>query len=97
MKEPRKSALKEAEKIVYGNREQTYGDPAANFKRIAKIWSVIFGIEVTVEQVGWAMVGLKIAREVNAVHEDNLIDAIGYLALIDRIRGIPPSGNENKP
>ena len=82
----RPSALDQAVQIVHGDREATYGHPAANLNRIAKIWSVIFEKKVTAEQVAWAMVGLKMSREVNKVDEDNLTDAIGYLALIDRCR-----------
>ena len=82
----RESALDKAKEIVWGDREKTYGDPGINLERIALGWSVIFGVEVTAEQVAWAMVWLKTAREVNAVSEDNLVDAVGYLALIDRIR-----------
>ena len=76
----------EAAGIIYGEREQTYGNPGQNFERIAAIWSVIFGVEVTVEQVGWAMVGLKMAREVHRSKDDNLVDALGYLMLLDRIK-----------
>ena len=76
----------EAAGIIYGEREQTYGNPGANFERIAAIWSVIFGAEVTPQQVGWAMVGLKMAREIHKAKDDNLVDALGYLMLLDRIK-----------
>jgi Domain of unknown function (DUF6378) len=82
-----KTTLKQAEEIIYGDREKTYGHPSKNLDKIAKIWSTIFGIEVTIEQVCWAMVGLKMARASNPSSGrviDNEVDAIGYLALIDR-------------
>lgn len=75
-----------ATEIIYGDREQTYGHPSVNLDRISKIWSVIFGHEVTIEQVAWCMVGLKMAREVNKKSDDNIVDALGYLMLIDRCR-----------
>lgn len=79
-------ALDIAEKIVYGDREEAYGNPAVNFERISKIWGVILGREVTTEQVAWMMVGFKMSREVNRSSEENLVDAIGYLLTIDRVR-----------
>lgn len=74
-----------AKEVIYGDREKTYGHPSVNLEKIAKIWSVIFGIEITADQVCWAMVGLKMARATNGDrYLDNEIDAIGYIALIDR-------------
>ena len=84
--QPYISALDKARAIVNGDREESYGHPRDNFDRIARIWSVILGIDVTPEQVGWCMVGLKAARDVNRPHVDNIVDAIGYLACIERIR-----------
>jgi hypothetical protein len=78
----------EARRVIYGDREETYGHPSANLDRIAKIWSVIFGVDVTPEQVCWAMVGMKMAREVNAKKDDNIVDSFGYLMLIERVREV---------
>jgi len=88
MKPEQQTAVAEAQAIVYGNREEIYGPPGETLERTAQIWSVIFGVPVTAEQVCWAMVGLKMAREVNATKRDNLVDALGYLMLIDRIREV---------
>lgn len=82
--------LKEAESIIYGDREQTYGKPGINLERIAGQWALYlqqkFGIEVslTAEDVCWMMVDLKKCRQMNADKRDNLVDAAGYLALIER-------------
>lgn len=76
----------EANQIVYGDREQTYGDPGANLRRIATLWSVIFGVPVTVDQVCLAMVQLKIARELHKPSRDNIVDSHGYLMLMERVR-----------
>jgi hypothetical protein len=87
-----KTTIEQAQEIIYGDREKTYGNPSENLDKIAKIWETIFGIPVTKEQVCWAMVGLKMARASNPNaerHKDNEIDAIGYLALIDRINVCP--------
>ena len=43
---------------------------------------------MTPEQVGLAMAWLKIAREAQGGKKrDNLVDGIGYLALVDKIKG----------
>jgi hypothetical protein len=82
-----KTTIEQAQEIIYGDREKTYGHPSLNLQKITTIWETIFGIPVTVDQVCWAMVALKMARASNPNanrHKDNEIDAIGYLALIDR-------------
>ena len=78
--------LEEAQRLIYGDRNKTYDHPIENFDRIARIWSVIFGIEVTAEQVGLAMVGVKIAREAYMPKRDNLVDGAGYFGTIAMIQ-----------
>ena len=78
--------LEEAQRLITGDRNQTYDHPIENFNRIARIWSVIFGIEVTEEQVGLAMVGVKIAREAYMPKRDNLVDGAGYFGTIAMIQ-----------
>ena len=77
--------LDEAKSIVYGDREQTYGHPNINFKRIADLWSVIFEHPVTPEQVAWAMIATKMARDMQAKKRDNLVDTAGYAATLERM------------
>ena len=86
------SILEEANAIIYGDREQTYGHPAKNLEAIALFWSVYLfnkynvDIDLTAEDVCWMMVDLKKARQVNQHKRDNLVDAAGYVALIERIK-----------
>ena len=79
------SILKEADRIVNGPRQDNYGHPSINFKRIASIWSVILGCEVTERQVGWMMVGLKMARDIQVPTVDNLVDTAGYAETIHKL------------
>jgi hypothetical protein len=74
----------EAIGIVYGDREETYGDPSKNFRTIAQLWSGIFGVEVGIKQVALAMIALKMSRELNAHKRDNLVDIIGYALAYQR-------------
>lgn len=76
----RKVCLDEAARIVAGDRDVQYGGPEDNFLRIAKIWSVILGIEITTEDVAMMMVGVKVARYANksGFQPDTWIDIAGY-------------------
>lgn len=80
---PRIDALREAARIIAGDRDVQYGAPEDNLGRIAKIWSVIFGIEITTQDVAMAMVGLKMARYVNksGFQPDTWIDIAGYAGI----------------
>lgn len=82
------SVLREAEAIIYGDREQTYGDPSKNLKRIAALWDTYLDREITADDVANMMILLKIARLMNSPgHRDSLIDICGYTALVERIHG----------
>lgn len=81
--------LEEAQRIVYGDREQLYDDPNRNFVRIAALWNA-YGESrkdgpLTPADVGWMMVLVKMAREMNVETRDNRVDAAGYIACVDRI------------
>jgi hypothetical protein len=76
----RVEALREAAKIIAGDRDAQYGGPEENFARIAKVWSMILGVEVSNEDVAMMMIGLKVARYANksGFHADTWIDIAGY-------------------
>jgi len=79
--------LDEAKEIIYGDREKTYGHPSVNLDNIAKFWSVYLKKDVNAQDVATMMVLLKIARLKNQPdHRDSLVDSVGYLALIERIK-----------
>lgn len=77
---PRVEALREAARIISGERNKEYGGPEENFSRTAQIWSVIMGINFTAEDVAMMMVGLKVARYANrgGFQPDTWIDIAGY-------------------
>lgn len=91
-----KSAIDEAKEIIYGDREKTYGSPQKNLNVIADYWMEYLNtkptaitkhgtVDLSAEDVCIMMVLLKIARQANNYKRDNIVDAIGYLSLIDRI------------
>lgn len=84
--EPKKeSILEEAQRLVHGARESSYGRPIDNWTRTANIWSALLGVEVSAEQAALCMVGVKIAREAHSPKRDNRVDAAGYLSVLERI------------
>lgn len=85
--EMKQSVADKAKELVHGNREATYGGPTTNMYLIAKLWSAYLGTELTANDVCNLMVLLKTARLKNTpMHEDSLVDVIGYTLLQERIR-----------
>ena len=77
--EEEETILKEAERLVGGDRQWAYDTPLNNCTRIGIIWGVILGTDpVPPETVGLMMCGLKIARQVHRNSRDNLVDLAGY-------------------
>jgi hypothetical protein len=85
------TVLKEANAIIYGDREKTYGHPAKNLKTIAVMWNAYLNAKVTdvnelnAKDVAAMMMLVKVARFANDPdHRDNLVDICGYAALVER-------------
>lgn len=78
----RQRCLDEAGRIIQGQRDKQYGGPEENFGRIADMWSMIFGVEVTREDVAMAMVAVKVARYASksGYQPDTWTDIAGYAA-----------------
>lgn len=78
----RDGILGEASQLVYGDRQDDYGSPEDNFGRMAKLWSVVLGIDVEMWQVALCMNQVKVARLVNQPAKvDGWIDGAAYMAL----------------
>ena len=91
-KAPKENVLSEANRIIYGDREKTYGSPSKNLETIAQMWNAYTGAlnkdthQLNAQDVAVMMVLLKIARLANQPdHRDSLVDGVGYFALVDRI------------
>ena len=79
------SVLDEARRIIYGDREKTYGSPSKNLKVIARFWGEYLGTSLSPEDVCVMMILLKAARLRNTPgHRDSVVDICGYAALIER-------------
>ena len=77
------SVLTEAEGLVHGDRNTTYGHPLDDFSRTAQMWSALLGTPVTPEQVGLCMIAVKLSRECHLPKRDNLVDIAGYAETVE--------------
>ena len=82
----RKEILTAAEKCVCGDRENDYGTPENNFRRIANLWNAYFGFTGVISGISPCDVAamlalLKIARIGSGNAKiDNWVDLAGYAA-----------------
>jgi len=82
----REEILKEALRLTSTDRQKNYGEPLINHQRIADIWSVLLGVEITPSQVALCMVGVKLARLVETPdHLDSFVDLCAYGAIAGEI------------
>lgn len=83
--EPPTSVLDEA-KAVIKERGENYDHPLINHQRIAALWSVVLGTQVTPLQVVQCMIAVKLARLIATPdHRDSWVDVVGYVACADAI------------
>lgn len=71
--------LKEAQKLVDGDRQESYGSPKLCLQRTADILSVLLDREVNVKEICMFNIAQKLARTVGSEKRDNWIDAAGYM------------------
>lgn len=83
MPEQYEGLLDEAKRLVEGPRQRDYDSPAVNFDRIIKMWSVILGREVSLEQFVMCMIALKLSRSVHTPRRDDFVDIVGYIHALD--------------
>lgn len=81
----RETVLQEAQRLVYGDRGETYGHPLDDFTRTATMWGVILAAPVSAEQVAMCMMALKISRQTYQPKRDNVVDMAGYAECLQRI------------
>jgi hypothetical protein len=88
------SVLTEADDLINGERQEAYGDPAVNLQRVAEVWKNYLSskynqdsddYDITPEDVCWMMALLKMCRQMNKGSRENLIDAAGYIGLVEKV------------
>lgn len=90
----RESTLVEAERIVNGERAADYGDSTTNLTRIAGIAELLLDDsewehltekrEFSATMIAKVLIAVKLGRERHQHKRDNLVDAAGYIELLDR-------------
>ena len=81
--------LTEAENKINGERDSVYGHPLENHQRIALLWQVILGTEISPAEVAMCMLAVKVARLIQTPdHEDSYIDLCGYAAIAGELASI---------
>lgn len=85
------SVLIEANELINGDRQKAYGEPKENLQKIADQWNLYLFqrtgrlLELTAEDVCWMMADLKKVRQMNGASRDNVVDAAGYIGLVERV------------
>ena len=98
------SILTEALRVTGGERQENYGHPLANHRRIAELWnwylsardidadgSIMEKQPLEPSDVVAMMILLKIARELHTTKRDNWLDIAGYARCGARIAGHEPA------
>lgn len=80
------NVLEEADNIINGQRRDDYGGPMESFTRIAKLWEPILGIEISPYDVALCLIQLKVARAVNGMQRDSVVDIAGYAGCIELMK-----------
>ena len=90
MAEP--SILEEANTLVTGPRQESYGHPRDDFAATGRMWGAILTgalgqkiPDVSPHTVALMMVALKLSRESRVPKRDNRVDGAGYLLTADMV------------
>jgi hypothetical protein len=82
MSDERQSVLVEAEGLVHGDRNASYGHPLDDYTRTAALVSALLAHKltepITAEEMILAMCCVKLSRQVNKPKRDNMTDLAGY-------------------
>lgn len=88
-----KSILLEADSLIHGDRERTYGTPGRNATNTAEMWSLYikqkYGVAINLNADDFCIMmnQLKVARLINLpTHRDSQVDIAGYIGLMEKIQ-----------
>jgi len=90
------NVLEEAAALVDGSRQDAYGHPRDNYRRLAAMWSAYLGIEITPVQAVDMMIAVKLSRQANAPKRDNLVDIAGYARVAEMVSELDLATKDEK-
>lgn len=89
---PSESVLAEADRLIHGDRRETYGHPIDDYTCTGTIWGALLtragwqpGTPVPPELCCLMMDGVKASREAGHPKRDNRVDGPGYWGCADMI------------
>lgn len=89
MSQTKESTLQEAQRLVYGDRGESYGHPADDYQVTGDVWRAMirgrYGVDapLTADFVCLMMAGMKLSRESVRPKRDNRVDGAGYFECAD--------------
>lgn len=90
-----KSVLEEAQEIIHGERNESYGSPKEQHETVAAFFNIWIDRkygpfdrerELDAEDVCWFNIFQKISREAWCRKRDNLVDIAGYVGNIEMMQ-----------
>ena len=81
----RADILQEAARLTAKDRQNFFGDPRTNHRRIADLWTTYLEHEITPQQVAICMALVKVARLMQTETEDSFVDLAAYAAIAGEI------------
>lgn len=87
------TVLAEAQRIVFGDRQKTYGHPLHDYTQQAALWSALLMHKLkepmTAHEAALCMVLLKARRSLTSpMHRDSYTDMAGYAEVAARVAGV---------
>ena len=87
--------LKEATKLIGGDRQTDYGDKLKNHQNIAGFWSIFLKKKITAHDVAICMALVKVARLMNQHKKDSYIDMAAYACIAGEIEARTNKKNQS--
>jgi len=90
-----KEILKEASKLIGGDRNDDYGDKLTNHQNIAALWSIFLRKNITPHDAAMCMALVKVARLMHSHKKDSYLDMAAYAAIAGEIEARTNKDNQS--